>query len=473
MSARVDVFLPPWAKPFLSPARWKSMRGGRGSSKSHTAAQINILRMAGLLGEFGYSTEPVRIASCRDFNVNLGTSVKVAVEKYIHIMGLADQFDIQNLAIKHNNGSIMTFHGVTNNPDSFLSMDDIDVFWMEQAETLGDEMVKIAPTIRKPGSELQFIWNPNLRTDYCWNRFIINPQPGDLSVRVNYDEWEIEDRRSGHMEVSSGKPGNPWWTAELEETRKYYEQTEPSLYAWMYLGEPNDGDATHQVLPYIMVKACVDAWDMRPRGGSLICDFGFDIAEGGRDKCATVGRIGPTVLHFDQWPGVAGDPDPAAERAANNMDAHPVTRVYYDSSSPMRGPLLRQGRDFGITGVNFGGSVGGKDFPYERGRTNGDVFSARNVQMAQALRLRATRTIQLMNGQEVDPAACLFIDPTLPQLGYFLASLTQPIRRVSPVTGRWELDKRGGDENAESPDPFDALCLAFARDSDHGLRARL
>ena len=473
MSQRVEVFLPPWAKPFLSPARWKSLRGGRGSGKSHTAAQINILRMAGLLEQFGYPAVPVRIASCRDFNVNLGTSVKVAVEKYIKIMGLSDQFIVHNLEITHRNGSVMTFHGVTNNPDSFLSMDDIDVFWMEQAEALGDEMVKIAPTIRKPGSELQFVWNPNLRTDYCWSRFILNPQPGDLSVRVNFDEWEIEDRRTENLVVTRGQPGNPWWTPELEETRKYYEETEPSLYAWMYLGEPNDGDATHQILPYALVKACVDAWDLRPDGSSLICDFGFDIAEGGRDKCATVGRVGPCVVHFDQWPGVAGDPDPSAMRAATNADGYQVTRLYYDAASPMRGPLLRQNRNFGVTGVNFGGAVGGKEFPYERGRTNGDVFAARNMQMAQALRLRATRTVQLVNGQDVDPATCLFIDPELPQLRFFMASQTQPTRRISPMTGKWEVDKRGGDENAASPDPFDALCLAFARDSDHGLRARL
>ena len=450
------------------------MDGGRGSSKSHTAAQIQILRMRGLLGEFGYPPVPVRIASCRDFNTNLSTSIKIAVEKYIKVLCLADDFKVGETKIKcTTTGSEMTFHGVTRNPDSFLSMEDIDVFWMEQAEVLQDEMIKIAPTVRKPGSELLFVWNANLRTDYCWSRFNLNPQPGDLAVHVNYDEWELRDRRSGELKLSHGRPGNPWWTPELEETRKYYEETEPSLYSWMYLGEPNDGDATHQVMPYVMVKACVDAWELRPRGGSLICDFGFDIAEGGRDKCATVGRVGPSVVHFDQWPGVAGDPDPAAARAAENAAPYDVTRMYYDASSPMRGPLLRRNGRFGVTGINFGGAVGGKELGYERGRMNGDVFAARNVQMAQALRLRATRTIQLMKGEDVDPAACLFIDPALPHLPFFMASLTQPLRRISPVTGRWELDKRGGDENAESPDPFDALCLAFARDSDHGLRARL
>ena len=93
--------------------------------------------------------------------------------------------------------------------------------------------------------------------------------------------------------------------------------------------------------------------------------------------------------------------------------------------------------------------------------------------MADALRLRANRTVRLLGGaQDVDPLECLFIRDDIPQLETFLAELSAPIRRVNPTTGKWELDKRGGDENAKSPDRFDAACLSFARDSDGGLRAR-
>ena len=83
-------------------------------------------------------------------------------------------------------GSVMTFHGETNQEDSFLSMEDIDVFWMEQAEMLQDEMLQIEPTIRKPGSELWFVWNPLERTSYCWQRFVKNRQPGDVIAHTTY-----------------------------------------------------------------------------------------------------------------------------------------------------------------------------------------------------------------------------------------------------------------------------------------------
>ena len=60
----------------------------------------------------------------------------------------------------------------------------------------------------------------------------------------------------------------------------------------------------------------------------------------------------------------------------------------------------------------------------------------------------------------------------IPRLEQYLAELTQPRYRTNPVTGKLQIDKRG-DENEKSPDSYDATALAFARDSDAGLRARL
>ena len=480
----IDFDLPAWAGPFLRPGRWKSARGGRGSTKSHTFAQIAIARMSNLLPD--YPEGSVRIASCRDFNVNLGKSVKVAVELYINKLGLASEYEIYNNWIDHKfNGSKMIFHGVTSNPDSFLSMEDIDVFWMEQAEVLQDEMIKIAPTIRKAGSELWFVWNPHLRTDFCWDRFLLHPQPGDVSVEVNFydnpwwfpfcricrtrQDWE---NRNEPCRLCGGETWPGLW--ELEETRRIFEETEPSLYPWMYLGKPNDGDAEHQILPYELINACVRAHKLGlapEHKDASTCDFGFDVAEGGRNKCCTVGRVGPTVEHCDTWPGIPGDLDPAAKRAHQNTEGFHVFRMYYDGSAQMRGPLRRQGVYYTARPVNFGGEVRGKDITFERGRTNGDMFARFNIQMAMAVRLRANRTVRLLNGADVDPRRCLFINPNLPKLEAFLAACTQPIRRLNPTSGKWEMDKRGLSGDGESPDPFDALCMAFVRDCEGGLKA--
>ena len=463
------------------------MRGGRGSSKSHTTAILMIKRMAGHLED--YPAEPVRIVSCRDFNTNLSSSVKVAVEKYIHIMGLQNEFDVMATEIRHKiTGSVMNFYGVTRHPDSFLSMDDIDIFWMEQAECLGDEMIKIEPTIRKPGSELWFVWNPEGRTNYCWKRFVLNAQPGDVSIEANYKDnvwwfpicfdcnyrynWDERD----HLCMFCGQQIWPGlW--ELEESRRYYKKHETSLYPWVWLGEPYDGDATHQILPYTILKQCQEAWSdevvKKVMDSNPIVDMGLDLAQGGRDKCAQVIRIGPLVDFVDRWPGVAGDLSIAANRCHNNSMSYKVDRLYYDGSTPMKTEFLRLNGKYGIRPVMFGGEVGGKEYFYETRTRNEDQFRMRNIQMADALRLRVNRTIRYMKGDpEIHINECLFINPKIKDLEHFLAELTRPIRRRPPGSGKWELDKRGpNDVNVESPDTFDALCLAYARDSEFGLKA--
>ena len=291
------------------------------------------------------------------------------------------------------------------------------------------------------------------RGQWCWRRFVINPRPGDVSALVNFHQ-------------------NPWFPAELEAERIALQTEEPDRYQHVYMGLPDDGDANKQVLTYVVLQQCIEAWKegLAPdKSMAPVTDAGLDIAEGGKDKCAHVVRVGPTVEHIDKWPGIAGNLAPAAKRSHEHNQDWGIFRQYYDASSPMRGEFNRiePPVQYGVVPINFGGEVGGPKVLYEPRRPNNEVFRSRNIQMADALRLRAARTIRLRNGADVDPTTCLFIRPDLPNMEEYLADLTQPIRRQNPQTGKWELDKRGGDEAANSPDLFDATCLAFCRDTEH------
>ena len=82
------------------------------------------------------------------------------------------------------------------------------------------------------------------------------------------------------------------------------------------------------------------------------------------------------------------------------------------------GEFMRLDPDYQVLPVNFGGKVAGPGVMYEPRRTNEQVFARRNAQMAFNLRLRANRTVRLLNGDEdVDPASCLFIRSRHPALG--------------------------------------------------------
>ena len=456
--------IPRWAVPFMEPARFKSARGGRGSSKSHTFAQLAILRMAGLLP--AYEPRAVRIASARQFQTSIKESIKQVCEHYIHRLGLSDQFQVQSFEINNRlNKSHMFFPGFDRNPRSLMSAEGVDILWVEQAETLTDEMEIIGPTIRAPGSELWFTWNPDMRTQWCWKRFVQNPREGDVSALVNYAQ-------------------NPWFTNELDSERLACYEEEPDRYAHIWLGEPDDGDADAQLLPYVLASKCVEAFEkgLAPdEAAAPVTDAGLDIAEGGKDKCSTVVRVGPTIKFVDVFPGTVGDLSVAARRCDNALKHWDMWRLNYDGSAPMTREFLSLEVPYSIRAINFGGEVLGKNVNFERRRTNEKMFRSLNIQMGFAIRLRALRTIKLLKGIPVEPERCLFIDPKaftlhneeFPRkysLDLFLSEMTQPIRRQSVITGKWELDKRGGDEAAKSPDAFDAVCLAFARDCER-LRA--
>ena len=77
-SASGRATIPRWGVPLLSPVMYKSGAGGRGAGKTHEFSQLAVMRMAGLLGNFGYPDGPVRICSARQFQRSIGESVKQA-----------------------------------------------------------------------------------------------------------------------------------------------------------------------------------------------------------------------------------------------------------------------------------------------------------------------------------------------------------------------------------------------------------
>ena len=409
--------------------------------------------MADLLPAYRDGFEPVRIASARAFQTHISGSVKQVVEDYIRVYDLNEDFTVYDQRIVHRNGSEMSFPGIERGIETFLSKEGLDVLWVEQAEFLTDEhMDYLLPSIRKTTAERWFVWNPFDRVGWCWQRFVANPRPADLSVKVNYEH-------------------NPWWhLTGLQEELDDDLEFRPHIVPWKWMGEPNDANAD-SVLPYEMLDRCRKAYaaGLCPDVSGMPVYAGLDLAWGGENLCALVIRQGPLVLECHVWPGVAGDLSEAAAKARDFCKPYALARIYYDGSAQARTDLVRAGFQ-GIRSENFGGAVKGPDRFYERDRPNSKVFAARNMQMADALRLRATRTVKLLKGGDVDPASCLFIPPDLPRIEDFLGECTQPIRVFNVTRGLWQLDKEG--IAGRSPDRFDGLSLSFARDSERGLVAR-
>jgi phage terminase large subunit len=169
-------------KPFLGHARYKAAFGGRGSGKSHFFAEQMIVR--------GFM-EQTRAVCIREVQNTIKDSVKQLLTDKINALDLGSYFDVLESEIRGRNGSLIIFRGMQSyNADSIKSLENYDIAWVEEAQTLGQRSLDILrPTIRKERSELWFSWNPESELDAVDLFFRGKNPPTNAVIRqVNWDD---------------------------------------------------------------------------------------------------------------------------------------------------------------------------------------------------------------------------------------------------------------------------------------------
>ncbi|MDZ4346072.1 MAG: PBSX family phage terminase large subunit [Candidatus Binatia bacterium] len=179
MLADVQVKAPKKLKPLLFPKRYKGAYGGRGGAKSHFFAQLAIARCC---------RETSRIVCIREVQNSIRDSVRQLLIDKISELGLEADFEVFEGEIRGPYGSLVIFKGMQSyNADNIKSLEAYDVAWVEEAQTFSQRSLDLLrPTLRKPGSELWFSWNPRFKTDPVDKFFRKNPPPDAISVMVNW-----------------------------------------------------------------------------------------------------------------------------------------------------------------------------------------------------------------------------------------------------------------------------------------------
>lgn len=210
----LQIQTPAWAEPLLQPARYKGAWGGRGSGKSHYFAEMLIE---------AHILDPNTSSVCvREIQKSLAQSVKRLLELKIHDLGVGDLFEIQEFVIKRRNGSgLILFQGMQNHTnDSIKSLEGFDRAWVEEAQSISQRSLDmLRPTIRKPGSELWFSWNPNAATDPI-DQLLRgdNAPPGAVVVKVNWND-------------------NPWFPEVLRKEMEFDRARDLDKFAHVWGGE--------------------------------------------------------------------------------------------------------------------------------------------------------------------------------------------------------------------------------------------
>lgn len=209
---QIDARFPPKLTAALfSKNRYVIIFGGRGGAKSWSIARALLIQ--------GF-IEPLRILCVREFMSSVSDSVHKLLSDQIYELGLDDHYTIEKAGIYGKNGTEFRFAGIRNNVSAIKSFEGIDIAWVEEAANVTkSSWDTLIPTIRKAGSRIIVSFNPELETDETYQRFVVNPPPSAIVIKINYDE-------------------NPWFPKVLKDEAEYMKISDPDGYQNIYLGYP-------------------------------------------------------------------------------------------------------------------------------------------------------------------------------------------------------------------------------------------
>lgn len=209
----MDIQTPRAFQPLLQASRYKGIWGGRGSGKSHFFAESVVERCI--------MQPSSRIVCVREVQRSLKDSVKRLIEDKIFALGVGSRFDVKATEIGTPGGGVIVFQGLQDHTaESVKSLEGFHVAWAEEAQSLSTRSMELLrPTIRAPGSELWFSWNPRSAADPVDELLRgITPPPDAIVRRVNYSD-------------------NPFFPPELEVEREFDSRTNPSRYGHIWMGD--------------------------------------------------------------------------------------------------------------------------------------------------------------------------------------------------------------------------------------------
>jgi phage terminase large subunit len=202
------IQLPEAFADLFIPSRYKAFWGGRGSAKSHSLASALLIMGA---------DRPLRVLCAREIQKSIKDSVKRLLDDKIAAFGYGGFYSSTDNEIRGRNGTLFIFDGLRTNPQSIKSLEGLDISWVEEANTASQTSLDfLIPTVRKPGSEIWFSWNPDKETDPVDKMFRgANPPPDSIIREVNHD-------------------ANPWFPDVLRKEMEWdrLRDTDKYLHVW-------------------------------------------------------------------------------------------------------------------------------------------------------------------------------------------------------------------------------------------------
>ena len=238
---------PEWAVPLLAPRRYKGARGGRGSGKSWFFAQEVVARCA--------AYPDTSVVCIREVQKSIKLSSKRLIENTITKLGVSHLFDVLATDVRCKNGKgIITFQGMQDHTsDSIKSLEDFQIAWVEEAQSISERSLRLLRPTMRSGSELWFGWNPEMDDDPVEQLFA-HPDDGMVVVDVNwYDNPFFPQELREEMERDKRLYSPQMWEHIWEG--KYITGDMGEVFKWDWL------KVHHYAAPYHGFERVVCSWD--------------------------------------------------------------------------------------------------------------------------------------------------------------------------------------------------------------------
>ena len=193
-------------------ARYKVLHGGRGSAKTESVARSLIIKAM---------EKKIRVLCARQTQASMSDSVHRVLSDIIHELNLEWFFTITRDSIKGLNGSDFFFKGIKQNVSEIKSTKGVNICWCEEADSITEDSWDVLiPTIREPDSEIWITFNPNMKSDATYQKFVVNKPDNCITVEMNYVD-------------------NPFFPDVLKEEMEFCKQINYPKYEHIWLGIPN------------------------------------------------------------------------------------------------------------------------------------------------------------------------------------------------------------------------------------------
>lgn len=195
---------------FSTNKRYLDIYGGRGSGKSWGVALFLLSK--------GMESRK-RILCTREIQTTIKDSVHKLLSDQIEQLNLSWFYIIKKDSITGINGTEFIFKGLYRNENDIKSTEGIDYCWVEEAQSVSRDSLKtLTPTIRNPGSQIIFTYNPTNDDDPVHVDYTLADRPDTLKIECNYQD-------------------NPWFPEVLRDEMEYDRANDIDKYHHVWCGK--------------------------------------------------------------------------------------------------------------------------------------------------------------------------------------------------------------------------------------------